>query len=302
MTHTYVRAAGQRLLIGLMAGVLIGSQALLAAADEKSNGPQTASLDVLVIAPHSDDEAIGCTAVVLRALAQKKRVGIVIVTAGDGFPKAAAAAAKKDQNQLVPADFFNLAALRQRHSLQAMEKIGVSSDELVFLGYPDSGLEKVYNSAGDAPFRQAYTKQNETYGSAVRDYHSLVYKRPAPYLKASLVGDLAEIITKRKPNEIYTTHEVDKHSDHRATFWFVRDATRAANYRGPLYTYVVHGLPPRDPPTKRVVLTDDELKTKRATLEIFQTGVSPVHDDLAERYTKPEELFWLARPAADKPE
>src|SRR5215831_4337306 len=70
-------------------------------------------LDVLIVAPHSDDEAIGCTGVILRAVAEKKRVGVVVVTAGDGFPKAAAAAAKKQVEELKPDDFVALAALRQ---------------------------------------------------------------------------------------------------------------------------------------------------------------------------------------------
>ena len=36
-------------------------------------------LDILVIAPHPDDEAIGCTAVMLQAIEQKQRVGVVVL-------------------------------------------------------------------------------------------------------------------------------------------------------------------------------------------------------------------------------
>ena len=52
---------------------------------------QPAPFDILIVAPHSDDEAIGCTAVTMRAIKAGKRVGVVVVTNGDGFPKAAAA-------------------------------------------------------------------------------------------------------------------------------------------------------------------------------------------------------------------
>jgi hypothetical protein len=47
-------------------------------------------------------------------------------------------------------------------------------------------------------------------------------------------------------------------------------------------------------------LTESELTTKRRLLEGYQSGVSPVHDQLAATYTQPEERFWLSRPEASK--
>src|SRR5690349_7823006 len=88
-------------------------------------GARLDPVDILVIAPHSDDEAIGCTGVMLRAIAQGERVGVVVVTAGDGGPKIAAAMAKKPVDALVPQDFVDTAALRQRHTLEAMPTLGV---------------------------------------------------------------------------------------------------------------------------------------------------------------------------------
>lgn len=252
-------------------------------------------LDVLVVAPHSDDEAIGCTATLLRALARKERVAIVVVTAGDGFPKAVAACVKKPIEQLAPEDFLALAALRQRHTLEAMTKLGVHAAEILFLGYPDGGLKPMYEATGTTgatPYRQPYTKRDTTYGIVVADYRTQAHGTAAPYLKASVITDLSEIIRRRRPRVIYTTHEVDTHADHRATSWFVRDAARAAGYQGTVLRYVVHGQAPPQPPEVRVALTEEELRRKRATLEIYQAGVSPVHDELAAEYTKPEELFW----------
>jgi len=62
----------------------------------------------------------------------------VVVTNGDGFPKAAAVITKKPQDQLVPTDFIKLTGIRQQHTLTAMKQIGVKAAELVFLGYPDT--------------------------------------------------------------------------------------------------------------------------------------------------------------------
>jgi LmbE family N-acetylglucosaminyl deacetylase len=219
----------------------------------------------------------------------------VIVTAGDGFPKAAAAHAGKELDRLVADDYLKLASLRQRHSLQAMKRLNVKSAELVFLGYPDGGMAKLYAAADDPPYRQPMTGKSETYGSVVADYHQRVHGQPAPYTHAALLGDLTEIIKTRQPGEIYVTGEADVHPDHRAAFCFVRDAARAAGFGGKLWTYIVHGNEPSQPPDRRLALTESELQFKRTLLEGYQVGVSPVHDDLAARYTRPEERFWAEK-------
>ena len=85
-------------------------------------------------------------------------------------------------------------------------------------------------------------------------------------------------------------------------FWFVRDAVRLANYQGDFFTYVVHGDPPPQPPSRRVILTQAQVDTKRAALQVHQAGTSPIHDQLADEYAKPNELFWKIHmePAASK--
>ena len=109
---------------------------------------------------------------------------------------------------------------------------------------PDSGLKAIYESKGEAPFKQPFTGKAETYTAVLRDYHTLAHGRPAPYTRAAVLADLVEIFKARKPKEVYVPGEADTHSDHRATFWFVRDAAKAAGYRGTLFTFVVHGKPP----------------------------------------------------------
>lgn len=262
------------------------------AAGQASSAWKPPPCDVLVFAPHSDDEAIGCAGVILQALERKQRVAIVIITAGDAHVRAAAAVAGKDVEKLVPEDFLKLAELRQQHSLRGMGRIGVPAGHLMYLGYPDGGLERIYQMDSESPYRQPFTRKSETYGVAVRDYHSQVHGRPAPYTRAAVIADIAEIIQSCQPQEIYVTNDADSHGDHRAAGWFVRDAAKAAGFRGDLLTYVVHGRPPPEPPERRVALSPSQLATKRAVLELYQQGTSPVHDNLAETYTLPEELFW----------
>jgi LmbE family N-acetylglucosaminyl deacetylase len=271
--------------------ILIGhvmSTGAAAAEPIESVGP----FDLLVIAPHSDDEAIGCTGVILRAVAKKQRVGIVVVTAGDGFPKAAAAAVKKDVSALIPQDFVDLATLRQRHTLEAMPRLGVRPSDILFLGYPDGGMTAMLESTDERPYRQPHTGRSQTYGTLAADYHMRRHGRAIPYCKQAVVDDLKEIISDSRPREIYVTSRIDTHPDHAALFHFVRDAAAAARYRGRLLTFVVHGAEPKEEPSLRIVLNADEQATKRRTIEIYQAGVSPVHDRLAEEYSKPEERFW----------
>jgi LmbE family N-acetylglucosaminyl deacetylase len=248
--------------------------------------------DVLIVAAHPDDEVIGCAGVMLRAVGEKKRATVVILTNGDGHVALTAAAAEKEREQLTPEDFMKAGGLRQGHSVSALKRLGVPRDDLIFLGYPDGGLEKMWQTDGRAVFRQMLTQKRETYGVTARDYHSDTHGGPAPYVKASVVGDLAEIIRARKPQEIYVSHESDKHGDHRAAFWLACEASRTASFQGRLLAYVVHGGPLPREPDLRLKLTPQEYATKQAALSDHTKGTSPVHDGLVQEYLKPEELFW----------
>src|SRR5947209_5552954 len=112
------------LCLALPPGALVGQ-----VPDTKGPAP----LDLLVIAPHPDDEALGCAGVMLRALGKKQHVGVVLVTNGDGHVQAAAVVAKKPEAQLEPADFLRLARVRQQHSVGALSKIGVRKGDLIAL-------------------------------------------------------------------------------------------------------------------------------------------------------------------------
>ena len=246
-------------------------------------------LDILIFAPHPDDEVLGCGGVILKAVEQKKRVGVVVLTNGDGYPKAAEVITGKPRAKLSEADFHKLAAERQAQSIDGLAILGVSSNNLRFLGYPDAGLAKIYRSEPADTFQQQYTGKNHTYGIVLPDYRSAVRGRPAPYTKPSLLADLADIIRSTQPQEIYVTHEVDRHADHKATFWFVRDAVRATGYSGKLYAYNNHGTAQPDLPLHRVMLNPAEVAAKRAAIRPHQIPI--VHDELGS-YAKAEELFW----------
>lgn len=262
--------------------------------------PAAAPLDVLIVAPHPDDETIGCAGVTLQAIARGERVGIVVLTQGDGHVGLTAVVAQKPAARLGPDDFIRAGVLRQGHTLRAAASLGVAEAEVVFLGYPDGGLGPMYRDAGDTPYRQPLTAKQATYAGVRPDYHSAQHGRPAPYTRASVLADLAAILRERRPRAVYVTHESDTHADHAAAFKFVREALQAAQPSARLFAFVVHGAPLKRPPDLRVALTPRQTEAKRQALLMHQAGVSPVHDYLTEKFTNPEEVFWEFPPAAKR--
>jgi len=195
---------------------------------------------ILIFAPHPDDETFCCGTVIQQALAERGHVHVVIVTNGDGFPQAAARLSGKPVDGLGPQDYLELARVRQSEALSATAVLGLRADDITFLGYPDAGLDKVYEAQGDTPYLQPFTQKGTTYGPVVPDYHSQAHGQPAPYRRQAALADVTEVIQGLHPDRIYVPSGVDTHLDHQATGWFVRDALQAANYRAQVQTYVIH--------------------------------------------------------------
>jgi LmbE family N-acetylglucosaminyl deacetylase len=97
--------------------------------------------------------------VILQTLEAGKTVGVVVLTNGDGYPKAAAVVLQKPQNELVPADFVQLGGTRQQQSIDGLAHLGVGVANLLFLGYPDSGLKQIYTMDKRGPYRQQLTQK-----------------------------------------------------------------------------------------------------------------------------------------------
>lgn len=199
-----------------------------------------AKTGLLIFAPHPDDETFCCAAVILQALAAGKHAHVVFMTNGDGFPDAAAALSGKAPDELLPVDYVDLARVRQTEAISATHALGLIASDLTFLGYPDAGLDRVYQAAQHASFRQPYTQKAETYGLVAPDYHSRVHGRPAPYLRQAVLDDVTELIQDLRPARVYVPSAVDTHKDHQAAFWFVRDALTQSGHRSEVFTYVIH--------------------------------------------------------------
>ena len=286
-----------------------------------SAGFGQSSGSIVVFAPHPDDEVIGCAGIIMQALARGEKVKVVDITSGDGFDAAAAGVTHKAVDKVGTEDFFALSGLRQTQSRNALQILGGAADDLIILGYADGELGNLYESKDDKVIRQQFTKKDETYALIQKDYHSSVHGKPAAYKRSSVLGDLIELLKTLQPTEIYVTDGTDGHIDHRAAFWFLRDAAKEVGYKGAFYTYLVHGLPawpfptgvtptqpfesrrvdgvvvPRGlpwPPPRRVPLTREQADRKLKSIQAHDITVAgmPEHQSEMESFVKSEEVFW----------
>ena len=288
-----------------------------------SKPPHLGPVDLLVFAPHPDDEVIGAGGVLQQALESGKRVRVVFVTNGDGYPQAASGLLNKTIPSLDDADYQSLGAARQSEAVAADHILGVSPSSLVFLGFPDGVLARVYANASDRPIRSPTSGQSMTYGPAELDYHTLVHGRPAAYTRRAALADVREIIVESRPAEVYVTDRADQHPDHKAAYDLVRDAIAATGFRGRLLTFVVHSGPgwpwpvgatpdePFDsrtignttypigvpwPPAIRIPLTAAESSRKLRALDANRSQMASAIDRLfLESFVKAEEVFWTDR-------
>lgn len=169
---------------------------------------------LLVVAPHCDDEMLGCGGLIQQTLRAGGQVRVVILTNGDGF-RAATQRAMRDL-RVEPQDYIRLARLRQAESRRALAHLGVASENVLFLGYPDRGLAALWHRhwTPDRPYTSPYTYQT-------RSPYPDTFHPKARYCGQELLEDLICLIREFRPNRVVVTHPQDDHPDHSAAAAFV---------------------------------------------------------------------------------
>ena len=193
---------------------------------------------ILILAPHPDDEAIACAGVIQQALKAGAKVKIVYLTNGDhnelGF------IVYEKRITVRQSEFVYMGQLRQQESIKAMKFLGLTEDDLVFLGYPDYGTFTIFSQYWQTskPFRDRLTrissvpyKDNPSYG--------------APYQGESILNDLSRQLLDYQPDKIFVSHPADVNVDHKALYLFLQVALSdlEGRIRTPkVYPYLVHCL------------------------------------------------------------
>ena len=147
----------------------------------------------IVLAPHPDDETLGCGGTIRLLLKAKKHIKVVFLTSGDKADASnklsqvfASSLPGKDNDSKVP-HVSEYALLREKEAEKALRILGVSDYE--FLRFPDRELNTYYKSA---------------------------------------LERLSEIVQAYMPDAIYSPSVVELNPDHRTTAALALDIQKIA--------------------------------------------------------------------------
>ncbi|MGA8705877.1 MAG: PIG-L family deacetylase [Steroidobacteraceae bacterium] len=234
----YRRTVVALLAAALCAAALVRAAAAAVAATTAASAaglplmtPITASDRILVVAPHPDDESLCCAGLIQQALAAGAQVGVVWITAGDGFELDALLV----EHTLSPdsAAMQRLGRQRLREARTAAATLGVPPNWQFVLGYPDRGIEALMGSYYNRPYRSRYTANTHVrYAGAVSP--------DASYTGANLQQDLAKVFDEFRPTLVFAAAPQDLHPDHRASGELVRRILGQRNELGALRYWIVH--------------------------------------------------------------
>lgn len=191
---------------------------------------------ILILAPHPDDEVLGCAGLIQEAVRKKADLRVLYLTNGDH--NQAAFVVYEKRFTFRTGEFMHMGRVRRKEAIKAMELLGVPEDKLVFLGYPDFGTFSIF---------QKYWQGSKPYKSILTRISSVPYKENlsfgAPYVGESILKDLKAVLLAYRPNKIFVSHPIDVNGDHKVLPLFLQVAL--ADLRSILpeiavYNYLIH--------------------------------------------------------------
>jgi LmbE family N-acetylglucosaminyl deacetylase len=263
---------------------------------------------LMIFAPHCDDEVLGSAGLIQKALQAGIDVRVILETNGDGY----LFATMEEFRRLYPRtiDFIRMGDIRQQETLNALHNLGVKSQQVFFLGYPDRGTPQLWlqHWSKDNPYTSPYTRTSHS------PYH-LTFNPNAVYAGEDLLGDIRSLIETYQPDLIVSPHPADVHPDHWGLSAFVRLAVylsqqRIPSYQPTLLAYLIHrpdfpypkGYAPEAdllPPNKmwsvdtewfRLDLTAEEIAQKEKATLAYQSQLGLLRNFLLS-FVRRNELF-----------
>jgi LmbE family N-acetylglucosaminyl deacetylase len=248
--------------------------------------------DIIVFAPHPDDEAFGCAHMIYKAVQKKKMVKVVVVANGessvDGTQRFYG---RKPKTQ----DFIDIGYIRKKESIFAMKVLGLASEDLIFLGYPNDGLLEILSS-------DAYSME-KPYKSEFTNFDRVMYDDSfhigAPFCRKSIADDIRDIFQEFKPRYVYVTHPLDSHFDHRACGQLVSRIAKDFHGNIRVLYYVISKSKIPSPKRRRIYrwtgqlrekhLNEDSVRIKKQCINEYKSQ-SYLFNQLAHHYEI--ERFW----------
>ena len=183
---------------------------------------------LLVVVPHQDDEILIGAGFIDQMLKQKKKVTVAVVTNGD-----------------YECTDYSKGRARLKETLAGLKVLGLSAENVLFLGYADTGMPReesfltalIHTEEGEKVFPSSASAV--TYGLEEKeDFHYMCCGEHGTYSKNTLIADLQELISRSTPDAILTTHPLDMHGDHEALFYFVKSVLEDKNIVSDIRVFV----------------------------------------------------------------
>ena len=144
---------------------------------------------VMVIVPHEDDDLLISGQVLPSMYKNGADVRVVFATNGDKIVSA---------------------YTRQSEACNALEKLGIPREKVIFLGYPDG--TQLYVGKKAFSFSSGW---DHTYaGKGFKDYHFDRFGTHAKYTAENMVDDIESVVLEYRPDYILAI-DFDTHTDHR---------------------------------------------------------------------------------------
>ncbi len=194
---------------------------------------------VMVFVPHPDDEALAASGIIERVIQNQGKVRTVFVTNGDGY--AEAVRLKMQNKRITPKTFIEYGKTRQEEAIQAACELGMQPEDVVFLGFPDDGIDELWESYWSKlkPFVSPYTLFDRPYRKGLN--------RWVKYSGTDLKQEIGRVLTEFMPDWVVLPDPRDHHPDHATAGVFVLDALcgmyqdEELDYRpSRVLTYLVH--------------------------------------------------------------
>ncbi len=182
---------------------------------------------ILILAPHEDDEALMCSGVITHALKNGADLKLVVITNGDNKGR-------------------KTGLIRMRETIKAMEILGLSAAQIIFLGYGNIKQEKnrflnlLYDAATEDTLVASRVGTDSYSIPESPEYHYRKYGVHARYDRATFREDLESVIREFNPDHIFVSSLYDTHPDHVALYRFTVESIIHIKRKNPRFSPVLH--------------------------------------------------------------
>ena len=182
------------------------------------------SVDILIFSPHPDDAILCCAGTILKAIKDNKQIKLIFLTNADSTlaPTSFRQKAGLETNYQ---DYIALGEKNQQLALQAVERLGLEAEDVIFLSYPDKGLDSLWRQRNKKNYCSEATKKD-------RSIYKNTYRRAKKgYTKENLLLDITDILRDYRPKRIYAPYPAGSHPDHDAVTDFLHLALKGLRYK-----------------------------------------------------------------------